>query len=144
MTANEKYKICFPTRLTSAKYKLITFYVNYLRRHQNLLMVCSSIKFLITNYISCFTEANIYSPTYIQISKELENPLDVTVAYVSEINKSKTIKYLNYLRLRDTLPMWGPSRNTTLESLTMTSRWLWWSDDLSMSFVYGISFAINR
>ncbi len=85
-------------------------------------MVCSSIKFLITNYISCFTEANIYSPTYIQISKELENPLDVTVAYVSEINKSKTIKYLNYLRLRDTLPMWGPSRNTTLESLTMTSR----------------------
>ncbi len=31
--------------------------------------------------------------------------------------------------------------NTTFESLTMTSRSLWWSDDVSVSFLYGISFA---
>ncbi len=62
------------------------------------------------------------------------NPLDVTVAYVSEINKSKTIKCLGYLWLGIYQYCGGP-----LESLTMKSR-----DDLTAPFWYGIIHHIQR
>ncbi len=43
------------------------------------------------------------------------NPLDVTVAYVSVINQSKTIKCLGYLWFGDTLLMGRPKQEHHVE-----------------------------
>ncbi len=76
------------------------------------------------------------------------NPLDVTVAYVSVINESKTIKGVGYLGLGYLL-FNGEAKAGTLHwsqwpwysALAMTFRSLWWSDDFSVLLLYGISFA---
>ncbi len=55
------------------------------------------------------------------------NPLDVTVAHVSEIKQnSKTVKCMGFVWVGGIHLMWkSKSRNTTLKSLTMTSNSLW-------------------
>ncbi len=65
--------------------------------------------------------------------------LDVTVAYMSEINKSKTIKCLGYCLV--IYFYWGDSRREpTWESLTMISMSLLWPDDLNVPVLYCICF----